>query len=243
MKYQLTEETKNGLFRIKALKDFGNVKAGDLGGWIEKESCLSQHGNAWVYGNAWVSGSACVYGNAQVYDNARVSGSAQVYGNAWVSGSACVYGSAQVYGNAWVYGSARVHSSARVHGDACVYGSARIYGDACVYGDAQVYGNAWVSGDTCVYGDAQVYGNAWVSGDTQLKTYDEVEKPSNIITITGFTYPITVTPMSINIGCRNYTFDQLDSITTSPHEHISETEFHRIKLTVEIALDNILENV
>ena len=69
-KYEILEnETKvvGGymLHRIKALKDIfcadGTVvKAGDLGGWIEKKENLSQDGNAWicvnaqVYGNAWV---------------------------------------------------------------------------------------------------------------------------------------------------------------------------------------------
>ena len=44
-KYELTEVTvtygKAILHRIKALKDFGNVKKGDLGGWIESEDNLS----------------------------------------------------------------------------------------------------------------------------------------------------------------------------------------------------------
>ena len=48
-KYELTDETfwllTHKLHRIKALKDFGDVKKGDLGGWIEKESNLSQDGN------------------------------------------------------------------------------------------------------------------------------------------------------------------------------------------------------
>ena len=56
------------LFRIKALIEFGNVKAGDLGGYIEKEENLSHMGNAWVSGDARVSG------NAQVSGDARVSG-------------------------------------------------------------------------------------------------------------------------------------------------------------------------
>ena len=68
------------LFRIKALIEFGNVKAGDLGGYIEKEENLSHMGNAWVSGNAQVSGDARVSGNA------RVSGYAQVFGDARVSG-------------------------------------------------------------------------------------------------------------------------------------------------------------
>ena len=100
-KFKLTKNKKKVcwvvLYQIEALKDFGDVEKGDLGGWIEKEDNLSQDGDAWVYGDAWVSGNASVSGNAQVYGNAYVSGNAQVSGNAHVSGNA------QVYGDAWVY--------------------------------------------------------------------------------------------------------------------------------------------
>lgn len=69
------------LFRIKALIEFGNVKAGDLGGYIEKEENLSHMGNAWVSGNAQVSGDAQVFGDARVSGNAWVSGDARVSGD------------------------------------------------------------------------------------------------------------------------------------------------------------------
>ena len=69
------------LFRIKALIEFGNVKAGDLGGYIEKEENLSHMGNAWVFGNAQVFGDARVFGNAWVSGDAWVSGNAQVSGD------------------------------------------------------------------------------------------------------------------------------------------------------------------
>ena len=74
------------LFRIKALIEFGNVKAGDLGGYIEKEENLSHMGDAWVSGDTQVFGDARVFGNAWVSGNARVSGDAQVFGDARVSG-------------------------------------------------------------------------------------------------------------------------------------------------------------
>ncbi|EJA4670355.1 hypothetical protein MVR12_005362, partial [Escherichia coli] len=48
------------LFRIRALISFSNVSKGDLGGWVEKEECVGQSGNAWVYDDAWVSGNARV---------------------------------------------------------------------------------------------------------------------------------------------------------------------------------------
>ena len=92
-KFEFTGETKiwfgHTLHRIRAIKKikldmFTTVKPGDLGGWLEKESNLSQDGNAWVsddarvYGNAWVSDDARVYGNAWVSDDARVSDDAVV---------------------------------------------------------------------------------------------------------------------------------------------------------------------
>ena len=66
-KYELTEQHPDtGLYCIKALRDFGNVAKGDIGGWIEGEKNLSHEGDAWVFGNAWVYGNAEVYGNAWV---------------------------------------------------------------------------------------------------------------------------------------------------------------------------------
>ena len=79
-KFEFTGEIKEAfgikLARIKAKMSFGDVKVGDVGGWIEKESNLDVYGNAWVYGNARVYGNALVSGNALVYGNARVSGDA-----------------------------------------------------------------------------------------------------------------------------------------------------------------------
>lgn len=67
-KFELTTNTKmffgRKLFQIKALVSFGDVKEGELGGFVEKEENLDHDGDAWVYGNAWVCGNAEVYGNA-----------------------------------------------------------------------------------------------------------------------------------------------------------------------------------
>ena len=92
-KFELTSEFKtlpNGtkVFRIKALISFGNVKAGDAGGFVEKEENLSHSGNAWVSGNAKVYGDAEVFEDAWVYGDAKVSGNAKVYGDAKVFGDA-----------------------------------------------------------------------------------------------------------------------------------------------------------
>ena len=141
-KYELTNETREFqgrvLHRIRALKDFGGVRAGDLGGWVEKEDNLSQLGACWVYGDAQVCENARVYGDAQVCENARVSGNTKVYGDAQVYGSAWVYGNARVYGSAWVYGNAKVYGSAWVYGDALVCENARVSGNARVGGHMHI---------------------------------------------------------------------------------------------------------
>ena len=159
-KFELTTDKikSNGvtLHRIKALIDFGDVKAGEWGGYVEKETNLSQYGGAWVYTHAQV------FGNAWVSDNACVCGNALVYGNAWLSGKALVYGNTQVFGEARVYENAQVFGNARIFGDSLVYGNARVSDNALVCGNAEVYDDALVCGNAEVYDDAEVYGNAWV---------------------------------------------------------------------------------
>ena len=89
-KYEFTGEVKmwlgRTLHRIKAVVAFGDVKVGDIGGWIENEENLSHDGEAWVYGEARVYGEAWVYGKACVYDEAWV------YGEAWVCDNKCWLG-------------------------------------------------------------------------------------------------------------------------------------------------------
>lgn len=103
MKFKLTDVTLDfygkKLYRIQALKDFSDVKKGDLGGWIAKESNLSQEGDCWIYNDAKVYDDAKVSGNARVCDEARVSDYTQVYGDACVLTDAQVLNGAEVFGN------------------------------------------------------------------------------------------------------------------------------------------------
>ena len=130
-KYEFTGVTKETwagpLHQIRAIRDFGNVKAGDIGGWIEKEENLSHDGDCWVFGDAEVYGNAVVYGNARVFGDAGVHGDAKVYGDARV------FGDAEVYGNAVVYGDARVFGNARVYGNARVTTTVKTFGNAFIY--------------------------------------------------------------------------------------------------------------
>ena len=118
-KYEFTgvaKETWEGtLHQIRAIRDFRNVKAGDIGGWIEKEENLSHDGDCWVCENAKV------YGDAEVCENAEVYGDAEVFGDAVVFGDAEVYGDAVVYGDAEVCENAKVTTTVNTFGNAFIY--------------------------------------------------------------------------------------------------------------------------
>ena len=63
------------LFRIRALISFGIISAGEEGGYVEKESNLSDSGNAWVFGDARVFGNARVFGDADILWVSKVGSS------------------------------------------------------------------------------------------------------------------------------------------------------------------------
>lgn len=189
VKPKLLEETYN-LYRIRALKDFGDVKAGDLGGYIESERNLSQEGDCWVYDKAKVTDEAKIYGNAKIKgyvvisDNAEVFDNAKVYDYAEVSGNAKVYGNAQVEDSAKIYNKVEVFDNALIDKETTLYNKAKVYGNAKVtenaelHDEVQVYDNAKID-NARLYDKAQVYGKAKVFGDATIsenaKVYDKAQ--------------------------------------------------------------------
>ena len=200
MKYKLTEETKDflghKLHRIVCVTAFASVSVGDIGGWVESASNLSQDGDAWVCGDAKVYGDACVCGDAWVYGNAKVCD------NAWVYGNAKVYGDAKVYDNAWVC------DNSKVYGDANVFGDAKVYGYANVYDNAWVCDNSKVCGNAKVYGDAKVYGYAKFCGDADVcEITDFIVLKNSWSSGRYFTY--TASNEMWKVGCFYGTGDEL----------------------------------
>lgn len=145
-KYVVTKESLmvNGkaLYRIKALRNFGDVKKGDLGGYVASEKNLSHDGICWIYDNAKVFEDEYVYGKAKVRESAEVSGHAKVFGSAEIAGYANIFGYARVCGYAKVYGCASVSGSASVSEFAEVYDNAKVCGNVVLCGNVWVYRNA-----------------------------------------------------------------------------------------------------
>ena len=162
-KYKLTDETivmygNKTLHRIQALRDFGDVKKGDLGGFVESEENLSHYDTCWIYDNA------------KVFDNASVSRDAKVFGNAKVLDNAHVFDDAKIFGNAQVYNDALVNGTSQVFGNALVNGTSQVFGNALVFDNAKVYGDAKIFGNACVCGKAHIYGKACIGGNAKVSS-------------------------------------------------------------------------
>ena len=179
-KFELTTEFITNflgikLFRIKALVKFGDVKKGELGGFVEKEENLEHYGNAWVYGDAQVYGDAKVSGDAIVSGDAKVSGKAEVFGNALVFGDALVTGYAKVFGYARVSGYAMVRENARVHEYARVSGNAIVSGNR-MYATVKGFGSNYRDTTFFVTKDGNVCANCGCFSGTLEQFRKKVEE-------------------------------------------------------------------
>ena len=158
-KYEITDFAHPDypkLHRILALRDVGqDVKAGDLGGYVENEDNLSYEAgdDAWVYDDAMVSGTACVCEGSQVRNKAEVKDHAYVARRSLVCGHATVTDRAELYGallrdyasacgNAVLMQSPETQLSPTLMSDCTVYGTVegfvRIGGQTVVKPDEEV---------------------------------------------------------------------------------------------------------
>lgn len=162
------------LYRIQALVDinsnipYGQVKVGEIGGYIQSTSNLSQDGNCWVFDQAKVFGDATIDDNAIICDRAQVYDNAIVNGNAVIRDDVKIYECAAVSGNASIYSNVKIHGDAMIHGKPAISDNADISGDAVVYGQARVYHSAKVGDNACLEGDVRVGGKARIFGNVHL---------------------------------------------------------------------------
>lgn len=163
-KYELLENDTfellgRTLYRIRALRNFGDVRKGDFGGYIAKESNLAHEDNCWVYDKA------------RVFDNARVFNDARVQDNALI------------WGNALVFNNALVCDDAHVREDAQIFGDARVCDDAVVFGNARIHGDANINGNAFVDGNAVLDGHASVSKKLDFVVFSNVGSQSGTLTV------------------------------------------------------------
>jgi carbonic anhydrase/acetyltransferase-like protein (isoleucine patch superfamily) len=187
-KYEFTGETRLycneyygrdiQLRRIRALQkipsfDSSNnpIAEGALGGWIEKEDNLSQHGVCWVADDAIVFGDTRVTDDARVChnavvgnkrtddghllsprlllvkDNSRISGNADVHGSVWLSEHVSVYSDATIFGeNITLSGRITLYDKSTVQGN-----NIKIEGRCELHGQSNVISESFLSGNVVLY--------------------------------------------------------------------------------------------
>jgi len=158
-KYEITDiahERYPFLHRIRALCDISEeVKAGDLGGYVQTEDNLSyeKDDTAWIFDNAIAAGESIVDKDAVLRDNAIVRDDACVTAHSVLTGNACV----EDYGyvcNACVSESARVAGTSIVTVEKETGQAPKLSGSSTVYGS--VYGNVQLTGNTVILGKEEI---------------------------------------------------------------------------------------
>ena len=110
-KYEITDivgyRFKKKVYRIRALKDFSDVKKGDLGGFVSSYENLSQYGDCWIYDNAAIIDNALlendstVHNMTIVYDNSIIRGESKVYNSTRICGSSYINNS-NIFGKSFL---------------------------------------------------------------------------------------------------------------------------------------------
>jgi len=187
-KFEFTGETievkgANGemhtLYRIRAKKDFTRVlgpditmevRAGDLGGFIEEERNLdfSEGSKAWVADSAQVCEKARVRDNAVVRGHVIASGNAEISGNADVSDDVIVQNSAMVYEDARLRGHVLAAGESKIHGSTQAFDYANFHDNTEVYGHVKAYEHAGFWDYSRVSGPIEVLGHVQIRGIVQI---------------------------------------------------------------------------
>lgn len=176
-KYALTKDFMriDGHFvkRIVALKNFGEIKKGVKGGWVQSEDNLSQEGDCWIYPDGVVVQNAVVKDNAKVYSGV-VCNSAVIKDDAIIGRTHCKFGKPHIMGNATICENAQVHDNAIVGDFATMSGNsnatdyARVEGNAILTDDTHIFHYAYMFDNAKLKDNAFLCGHAKIGGETTL---------------------------------------------------------------------------
>ena len=95
------------------MRDFDDVKKGDLGGYVEHQRNLSHDGDCWLYNNSMAYDLALVKDNAKLYDNAQayecthVGRDAVLQDNSIARGNTNIRGASLIRDNSLIEGVSR----------------------------------------------------------------------------------------------------------------------------------------
>lgn len=172
-KYELVSETIHKfyyrpMYRIRALKDFSDVKKGQFGGYVESEENLSQTGNCWIYDESIVGNGARVLDDAVVKDSSVVINGSEVSDNAVIEKGSRIDESSVVCDRSRVISSLVTESSAVIYSsivneDSMIKQGPTVF-NAIVGPNTRIRNGAVIQFDINGTEDYVVYGNPFSYG-------------------------------------------------------------------------------
>lgn len=229
-KYKLTKETMcfDGvtLHRIQAIKDFGDVTAGEHGGWVESERNLSQKGNCWI------NMEAKAYGYAEICDNAVLTNGAIACGNSIIGNDTSVTDESVIRGFTHLFGNVEVSGKSVIDGYAKLYGHVMVIGAKII--DAEVCDNVVICDGAYVHGHIKINGNAYISNGAEVRKTDDYIVFKNFWS-SGRHFTWTRSNNKWHVGCFRGTGEELIKKAYQDSEK-SGREYERVVRYVESIL-------
>ena len=145
-KYELTNISMEfgikTLYRIRALKDFSDVKRGELGGWVSSEDNLSQEGNCWIYNEAKCMDNAKMYNNSTMHDYSEMYDYSIMRGDSEMHSYTEMHDYAIMYSCSKMYGCSEMHDSSTMHGNSTMYGNSMMCDYSRMFDNSEMFDNS-----------------------------------------------------------------------------------------------------
>ena len=176
-KYTLKPDIRNGknVFRVVALRDIKayNVKAGDVGGFVDSEANLTHFGNCWIKDNAYASESSRVMGDSLICDNVLLYENTQIRGNAICMENATICGNVVVDKCSMVKGHCNISGDCVITDYSTVEGWANLSEKTIVYGTSIIGGTAVFSGTSFVDSETPIVSGNFVRNDESINLFHD----------------------------------------------------------------------
>ena len=198
-KYEMTNITmefeERTLYRVRALKNFRNVKAGDLGGWVSGKHNLSQEGDCWIYDEAKCMDNARMYHNSAMYNNAVMCDFSEMHG------CSEMHNYSAMLDNSRMYNCSAMYDNSRMYNDSKMYNNSRMFDNSAMYNNAVMLDNSKMFENSRMYRDSRLKNKEKLCGKlvTKVDRFIEINNTGGRI-VTGV---LKDGKILYNIGCQN----------------------------------------
>ena len=198
-KYEMTNITmefeERTLYRIRALKNFRNVKAGELGGWVSGKHNLSQEGECWIYNEAKCMDNARMYHNSTMYNNSVMCDFSEMHGRSEM------HNYSAMYDNSRMYNCSAMYDNSRMYNDSKMYNNSRMFDNSAMYNNAVMLDNSKMFENSRMYRDSRLKNKEKLCGKlvTKVDRFIEINNTEGRI-VTGV---LKDGKILYNIGCQN----------------------------------------